>query len=81
MTAYRVSGSEERRAVDLWVALMEDARERGEVRLLVHDRGLAVRYTSTAERCECGKSAPFDGGAEGICECCSTCATPDEGVS
>jgi hypothetical protein len=25
--------------------------------------------------CECGKDAPYDGGAEGVCPCCSTCTT------
>lgn len=46
-----------------------------------HDTGWTFWSHETPVKpsgCECGKPVPFDGGAEGVCECCSTCSPTEE---
>lgn len=44
--------------------------------LSLEERAVVDRFDAAPDglaECECGKDSPFDGGVEGICECCSCC--------
>lgn len=51
-----------------WVLLHDD----GTIQNLASEPTL-ISGSEASTTCPCGKNAPQDGGAEGICECCSTC--------